>query len=106
MDFFNPDDVRRFFEMDKGERREAVEDWLATVAEPWQGDSDEDKLARSMVAAMNAYMQAAFAIESDDFKKVNRHVMGLWLHGYTQMAKNFQTLAALSAIKKSFEGGD
>lgn len=104
MDFFNPEDLQRFFEMDGDERREAIGDWLATVAEPWQGDSDEDILARSMVGAMNSLIEASYQI--DDPKTVNRHIMGIWLHTYTHIARGFQTLAGISDIRKSFEKGD
>jgi hypothetical protein len=101
MDFYDPEDIKRFYEMDREERVEATQDWLASVAEPWQGDSDEDAMARSMIAAMNAYLQAAYTI--DDFRTINRHVLGLWTHGYIQMARNFQTLSAMSQIKKRME---
>ena len=87
--------------MDPSERQEATQEWLATVAEPWQGDSAEDQMARSMIAAMNAYLQVAYNVE--DFRTANHHVLSLWMHGYLQMARNFQTLAALTQVKKSFE---
>ena len=101
MDFYNPDDIQKFFEMDKEERQEATQEWLATIAEPWQGDSAEDQMARSMISALNAYLQVAYNVQ--DFSKVNRHMMGLWMHGYLQMAKNFQTLAAITQIRKNYE---
>lgn len=101
MDFYDPQDFSKFFEMSREEREEATQSWLASVAEPWQGDTAEDQMARSMIAAMNAYLQVAYNVE--DFRPANRHVLGLWLHGYTQMARNFQTLAALTDVKKSFE---
>ena len=101
MDFYNPEDLARFFEMDAEERKEAVHDWLATVAEPWQGDSDADILARSIVGSMSGLLNASEQI--DDFKKVNRHIMGLWMHTFMHISRGFQTLAALSDIKKGFE---
>lgn len=103
MDFYDPEDINRFFEMDKDERETVITDWLAEVAEPWQGDSAEDKMARSMISAMNNYCQVMFTTDTDEIKTAHKHVIGLWLHGYVQMCRNFQTLAALTKIKKSFE---
>lgn len=103
MDFYNENELRRFLEMSTEEREEEVNNWLAEVAEPWQGDSANDQMARSMVAAMNAYCQVMFNVDEDEIKKSNRHILGLWLHGFVQMARNFQTLAAMTQIKKDFE---
>jgi hypothetical protein len=104
MDFFNPEDINRFFEMDKEERREAIGEWLANVAEPWQGNSDEDILARSMVASMHSLVEASFQV--DDFPKVNRHILGIWMHTYMHIHRGFQSLAGISEIRKSFEKKD
>ena len=100
----DPEFIREFIEMDHDERREVMEDWLASIAEPFMGDSIDDKLARSMIGAMRSYMEGAFAMSKGE--QPNRYIMGIWLHGYMQMVKNFRALEGIAGIKRSMEKKD
>jgi hypothetical protein len=100
MDFNNNEDVERFFEMDVEEKREALDDALAAVAEEWMGDGVDDKLARAIVGAMRSYMEGAFALDPDG-DRPNQYILGVWHHGFTRMVTTFQTLAGITGVRKS-----
>ena len=100
-DFYDPEFMKKFLmEMDQDERREAVDDWLFQVVEPWQGDSADDKLARSLVGAMTSLSEAAFTA---DLKDANPFVLGIWMDAYQKISRSFQTLDGIARVKKSFD---
>jgi hypothetical protein len=97
-DFNNEDDFRRLIEMDEDERQEFINEGLADLAEVWMGDTVDDILARSMIGAMRSMLEAAHKFKPDE---ANPHVAGVWFHAYRRLTSDFQTLAAITAIKKS-----
>jgi hypothetical protein len=106
MDFNNEEDVQRFMEMDAEEKREALDDALAEVAQEWMSDEVDDVLARSIVGAMRSYMEGAFSLGGDGDPAPNPYVMGVWHHGYRRMVTTFQALAGITTVKKSLKPKD
>ena len=86
--------------MDGDERREAIDEWLWQVVEPWQGDSADDKLARSMVGAMRALSEPSY---DSNLREANQFVLGLWMDSFMKMSRSFQTLDGITQVKKSLD---
>jgi hypothetical protein len=106
MDFNDPDWIREFANMDADERHEALNDWLAHIAEPFMSDSVDDVLARSMVGAMRSMIEGAHKLaemKEDGGDPPNAYIMGVWMHAYIRLCKDFQALDGISGIKRSLK---
>lgn len=109
MDFNDPDWIEEFAAMDATERRNALDEWLAHIAEPFMGDSVEDQLARSMVGAMRSFLEGAHAlawVRENGGDMPNRYIFGIWMHAYMRLCSDFQALDGISGIKRSLKKDD
>ncbi len=97
------EDFESFLKMEPDERHQHIDDLLVGVAEPWLNTADEP-MVLAMVGSMRAIMEGAsnYAVSRmDGGDEGNGFVGGLFLHSYRQQMNNFQTLAALTDVKRS-----
>jgi hypothetical protein len=92
--------------MDSDERKQAIDDLLADVAEPWLGDPAED-LVLAQVASTRALLEGASKYadgrETDDKPAANQYVIGVYVNAYMQGVRNFAALVGLSDMKRSLD---
>ena len=100
----NPED---FMGLSPEEQRQMVLDALADVSEVWMGDTLDDKLMRSMVASTRALAEGIMSLtqaQNDGTADANPYILGMMMRTYTQNAKNFKTVIAVTDMKKKMQG--
>lgn len=103
----NFENFDEFLRLDPEERKEKISDLLADVTEPWVG-TPEETLMLGIVGSMRSVMDAAsnYAEEVETSgKSANQYILGIFSHTYVQQVRNFQTVAALSDMKRNLGGG-
>ena len=86
--------------------RDGIADALANVTEQWLEDTNDARMARSLVMAMRTMSDASIDILSNLDDQPTRTVFGLWVHAYTQILKAYMALEGVTDMKKNFGGKD